>query len=271
MNREYLKAIREHEIRQVLDLIPSGATILEIGAGAGWHARWLSDHGFDVKAIDVEDHLFRDHTEWEVIKYDGETIPFPDASFSVVFTSHVMDYLASDNPVHAEIQRVLKDDGIVVHILPTPSWWAWSLITHYPFYFKTFFFAVFHNFAPRDETAAGFRAGLFNRKVTDQIREFVATVLLPAREGATGSLIGPFRLFADRTRKPFFERLGWLVIRIRPTGVYYSRYKLLDFVVDLRTRVALSTIMGSSSRIYVLKKKLPSRHRETQRVTENRT
>lgn len=93
MKLELQRAIREYEIEQVIPLIPKGSSILEIGAGAGWQARRLAETGFDVTAIDLKNRSLAPHSVWDTQHYDGKTVPYPDSSFDVVFSSNVLDHI----------------------------------------------------------------------------------------------------------------------------------------------------------------------------------
>lgn len=53
-----------------------------------------------------------------VEQIDLGAIPYPDASFDVFIANHVLEHVADDRQVLAEIARVLADDGIA--ILQTP-------------------------------------------------------------------------------------------------------------------------------------------------------
>jgi 2-polyprenyl-3-methyl-5-hydroxy-6-metoxy-1,4-benzoquinol methylase len=75
--QQHLQHVREHELRLILPLLPKGAKILEVGAGMGWQAKALAEHGFEVRAIDVPSRFAR---VWPVQEYDGEHVPFADES-----------------------------------------------------------------------------------------------------------------------------------------------------------------------------------------------
>jgi 2-polyprenyl-3-methyl-5-hydroxy-6-metoxy-1,4-benzoquinol methylase len=49
----FLQQIRQAELTQAIAHFPQGANLLELGAGAGWQAKQLSDQGFSVSAIDL--------------------------------------------------------------------------------------------------------------------------------------------------------------------------------------------------------------------------
>lgn len=63
----------------------------------------------------VSADLYRSDVDFN---FDVQKIPFEDASFDVVFASHVLEYPANDLQAIAEIRRILKPNGIA--FLPVP-------------------------------------------------------------------------------------------------------------------------------------------------------
>ncbi len=50
-------------------------------------------------------------------KMNGNTIPFDSASFDYVINNQVMEHVENLGTVLAEIQRVLKSDGVVLSFI----------------------------------------------------------------------------------------------------------------------------------------------------------
>jgi len=143
MSLKHLKAIRLDELNKVILELktekPSGSKLLEIGAGTGWQAKALTQQGYTVEAIDIKESNYSEERIWPVLDYDGKTIPFDDNSFDMIFTSNVLAHIPHLEDFQAEIKRVLKEDGIVLHVVPSGSWRFWTNITHYFFVIKSFF------------------------------------------------------------------------------------------------------------------------------------
>ena len=127
---EHLCAIRMHELDTVLRLIERRGRLLEIGAGTGWQSRAMAHRGFDVSAIDLPTSNFVGQRIWNVQDYDGHTIPFPENTFDVVFSSNTLEHIPHVRAFQDEIRRVLKPDGVAIHVLPSVSWRFWTNLTH---------------------------------------------------------------------------------------------------------------------------------------------
>ena len=136
MDVKLQRTIREQEVEQIIPFLPRSGTILEIGAGAGWQAKRIAEHGFDVKAIDLPVRGLAKYSEFDIIHYDGYNIPFPSECFSAVYASNVLDHIPHVYEFQKEIHRVLEPDGVAIIVLPTTSWRFWSILTHYPHYLK---------------------------------------------------------------------------------------------------------------------------------------
>jgi SAM-dependent methyltransferase len=129
---------RLHKSTKIIRLIgeerfQSVATALEVGCGSGMICRVLAAAAgarLRMFAVDVADHrVEREGYTFEQI--DDTTLPFPDESFDLVISNHVIEHVGDwSAQVHhiAEIKRVLKTGGIVYFAVPN----KWRLIEpHY--------------------------------------------------------------------------------------------------------------------------------------------
>ena len=128
---EFLHIIRRHEIAFLKRHLPTGVRILEIGGGTGFQAKLLAEHGYDVESIDIPQSNYAEERVFPVLDYDGATIPFPDDSFDVVFSSNVLEHIRDRVRLYAEIDRVLKPGGYGLHAMPTGVWRFWTITTYY--------------------------------------------------------------------------------------------------------------------------------------------
>jgi 2-polyprenyl-3-methyl-5-hydroxy-6-metoxy-1,4-benzoquinol methylase len=130
-NLEHLHNIRQAEFNYITNYFPKSLkTVLEIGAGTGWQSKLLSDLNYKVCAIDLPTSNYSNNRVWEITDYDGSNIPFDNQSFDIVFSSNVMEHILHLNQIQNEIYRVLNNDGVVIHVMPTSSWRILTNITH---------------------------------------------------------------------------------------------------------------------------------------------
>jgi ubiquinone/menaquinone biosynthesis C-methylase UbiE len=96
-----------------------GKRLLEVGVGAGTdHLQWARAgaicHGVDLTAAAIETtrrrlELYGQRSELKHI--DAETLPYPDATFDVVYSWGVIHHSERPEAIIAEIHRVLKPGG----------------------------------------------------------------------------------------------------------------------------------------------------------------
>ena len=115
--------LKEWEQR-ITSCFPSGARILDIGCGLGREAFALSDLGYAVVGIDISNEVISQVKKLSAEKgysipfltYDGEHLPFPDASFDVVLIwAQTFGLLYGDECKRnylQECKRVLKTGGL---------------------------------------------------------------------------------------------------------------------------------------------------------------
>ena len=128
---KWFKHIRKLELNTAIKFFPQNKKIkiLEIGGNNGYQAKYISDMGYDITSIDIKplEPLY-----FPVKKVQGSKLEFLDKSFDLIYTSHVLAHIEDLELSFKEMRRVLKNDGIVIHIVPT-TWW--SFLTNLYYYF----------------------------------------------------------------------------------------------------------------------------------------
>ena len=110
---------REPFDRLINSSLVGGKKVLEIGPGMGLHTELMTRRGGDVTAIDLTPTAVEATTRRmairgltaRVMQGDAEQLPFPDASFDVVWSWGVIHHSARTARVVREIARVLKPGG----------------------------------------------------------------------------------------------------------------------------------------------------------------
>ncbi|MBD8899294.1 class I SAM-dependent methyltransferase [Rhodanobacter sp. DHG33] len=126
--------------------------LLEIGTGGGGIATYFGSHAsraYEVTAVDTVDQRIR--TEgYRFLQVSGVELPFPDGSFDVVVSNHVIEHVgdARNQKGHLkEMSRVLSHDGVIY--LACPNRWQWvephyhlALLSWWPRSWRSFYLAL---------------------------------------------------------------------------------------------------------------------------------
>jgi ubiquinone/menaquinone biosynthesis C-methylase UbiE len=230
---EYLERVRRCELDLVLPLLPIGARVLEIGAGAGWQASVLAEKGFTVDAVDTEGSLYEQERIWPVTIYDGHVLPFAGESFDVVYSSSVLEHIPHVEEFQHEIQRVLKADGMAIHILPSASWRFWTSVAYYVHFLREL-----------KNTSASLRAKFYRFR----------TNRWAPRHGEFGDSFTEIYTFSRRAWLKVFRAVGWTVVKTYTNRLFYTGYDTFNYSLPLRVRHLMSYALGSACNIICLRK-----------------
>lgn len=96
--------------------------LLEVGIGTGRIALPLAPHVGSITGFDISWEMMaklrqnRTDEPIELAAADAHTMPFADRSFNAVMITHVLHLVPDPARVLEEIKRVIKSDGVFVHM-----------------------------------------------------------------------------------------------------------------------------------------------------------
>jgi SAM-dependent methyltransferase len=258
----FFRQLRLAELDDTVALLerfrPEGRDLLEVGAGTGWQARRLGEKGYRVEAIDLPVEAgISNHArsrEWPITDYDGVHIPFPDSSFDIIYSSNVLEHVFELGALNEEMKRVLRPDGIAVHLLPNPQWRLLSLMTYYPAQLIDFFRFLRKQRESRSNPALAASATVPPRAGTKRpLLAKAAARLLPRAHGAVGTALSEIVRFSRSQWEAFFRQGGWQIVHQANNGIIASGDYLFASAFPLRARRRLGKATGGIAHVYVLK------------------
>jgi ubiquinone/menaquinone biosynthesis C-methylase UbiE len=125
--------LNEACVKEILESVGSGQTVLEVGCGRGFLAGLLSARGLKVTGCDIV------LSEDVILKYPGVTffegnvqlLPLDDDSFDVVISTHTLEHVQDLSGAIAELRRVARRRLIVVVPRQRPYKYAFNLHTQF--------------------------------------------------------------------------------------------------------------------------------------------
>jgi SAM-dependent methyltransferase len=230
--------------------IPKGANVLEIGGGTGQQAKMLADRGVEITSIDIEHSTYSDDRVYNVIDYDGKLLPFPDNSFDIIFSSNVLEHVLDLKGLHKECVRVMKNDGHMIHIMPSHIWRAATNMTHYLELVRNVF-TQFYN---------ALRGSLWPHRIllrllsaSKNILKLLITGLLPERHGERGNVFSEVYYFHPSWWRQHFKQNDLAIMEEKPMGLFYTGYMFLGAKLSMEKRRKLAMILGSACIMFKLK------------------
>lgn len=135
---QWLHGCRSREIALIFGGCPDGLfeTGLELGAGDGFQSGLLLKYVRRLTATDIAPSILRlpahDGVEYQVLDAEEVGDRFPPSSFDLVFSSNLLEHLPALERALSGIFQVLKDDGVMIHVVPSPFWKLCGLLLYFP-------------------------------------------------------------------------------------------------------------------------------------------
>lgn len=245
---EWLQQVRDVELARVREFLPPRGRVLDFGAGGGQQALRLQELGFEVDAVDLESSPHVEKRVFPVGCYDGRTLPFTAGRFDVVMSSNVLEHVADLPRALAELARVLRPEGLMLHILPSASWRLWTTLAEFPA-------------APRN-LVRGLQSGPTGRHAHAGMSRLKWTLLQlawPIRpftfrpHGAGGNAVTELMSFSRAAWVRRFNSLGYEVLHAKPLRFWYTGEVLLGPRLSLARRTRMSAWLGSATFLYVIR------------------
>lgn len=222
--------------------------LLDIGGGTGAQALALQSMGLNVDSIDLAGSSYREARVFPIVEYDGYNIPFPDASFDLLYSSNVLEHVAHLDEFQQEMLRVLKPGGRAIHIMPSSTWRAWTMVAHYPS------LPLFMLRRKKENGSENLGATGDNQGPAIRALRLAGKIAISDRHGERGNRFTEVFFFRAAWWRRSFERAGWAVERIIDVPLFYTGNNIFGRAISLDRRRKLARLLGAASNCFILRK-----------------
>jgi SAM-dependent methyltransferase len=236
--------VRSSEFERVHHFFEPGMRVLELGGGNGYQARIIASLGCSVISIDVSDRPKPVTQYFEVIDYDGKTLPFGDREFDLIFSSHVLEHVADPHRMLGEIRRVMRQGAFAIHVLPSAAWRLSTIPAHYVYALK---YILGKREIPGLPVAPTLTATAHKKGLGHALRRAV----FPGPHGEYPNAFAELYYFTRSRWSRVFRQSGFQVQSVTPNEIFLTGYGLIPSL-SIRTRRRLAAILGSSSNTFVV-------------------
>lgn len=243
--------IRNAELREAMRYFPSDKQIkiLEVGGRFGYQAKIISDMGYDIVSIDIYP---QDPQHHPVQKGSINQLNFDSNTFDLIFSSNMLQEIDDIGKAFNEIKRVLKKNGLIIHIVPS-SWW--SLITNFWHYLLIPKYLANSSTAKQifnlDDNRKSEEGRVKDKNVHSAQKNLKRLFLHPL--GISPSFVHEIYYFSSFFWKKLFENYEFKIIYIKNCPYFYSAYGIFKMRF-LKIRKLLAKCCFPSCYCFVLKK-----------------
>ena len=127
-SEKYLEQLKSHNLgvyskylHKILKHVPKGASILDIGCGAGQVTNFLEKKGYDVTGIDLSPLFIKEarkNGEATFKVMDSTSLNFEPKSFDAVISAETLEHIPDPEKALGEMARVLKRKGKMILRFP---------------------------------------------------------------------------------------------------------------------------------------------------------
>tara|TARA_B100000768_G_scaffold178373_2_gene194051 strand:+ start:367 stop:1128 length:762 start_codon:yes stop_codon:yes gene_type:complete len=209
-----LENLRKREIEIVFEGIERNlGRGLELGAGSGFQSRLLINYLDLLVSTDLNvDRLPQDSSigniHYEILDAEKVGEKYNVDSFDFIFSSNLLEHLPNVKKCLEGVHKVMKQDGLVVHIVPSPGWRLLSVILHYPHKAQNLLIRIFRRSAPK-------RSRGNNLKVTRGVNSKIVDLLIPKAHGVSKNFVIEFFAFSRKRWVSVFESAGFEIIDVK--------------------------------------------------------
>ena len=242
---DWLHTLRREEFAAIMPFLPVSQSkrVLEIGSGTGYLLSLLGKHFESVQGLEVSSSAYASNDP-RIAVYDGKVLPFDDNTFDVIFSCHVIEHVEDFDLFCKETRRVLKSDGVIIHIAPSSTWRLFTSLFHYLHLISLPFLVYVIG-----DRSIGSRSASNFPKFKDKL----LYIIMAPRHGLKGNRITEFYYFSRRYWIKRFKGNHFKNVDSCSTRILYWGHDVIRSKLPINIRRRMSCIFGSSSNIFIIR------------------
>ncbi len=219
----YLHGVRRREIEWLFGGCPAGAFPrgLELGAGDGYQSQFIARHVASLVVTDFGAQITRRPAQpgltYQVCDAERVDETFGPNEFDLIFSSNMMEHLPDPQRALAGMRRVLREDGLAIHIMPSPFWKFSQMVGFYPNAVISRLERTSARLGGAQGRAAadtGETAWDNNPKTATRPHSYLRRLLWPMPHGVSASNLAEFALFRPASWRAQFAQAGFRVAAV---------------------------------------------------------
>ena len=231
----YLHNLRRKEIELIFGKCPPGVFShgLELGAGDGFQSHLLAEYAASLVVTDYYPEILAQADTSQITHRvcDAEEVGtmFAPGEFDLIFSSNMLEHLPDPQQALKGMHKVLHDNGLAIHVMPSPFWKVCQMVGFYPnavisrlerYTSRSQASPATTPVAGRDktQTPASIPAGN-NPKVTNRRYSYLRRLLWATPHGASASNLAEFAAFRRARWQHELAAAGFTVAKILPGPV----------------------------------------------------
>lgn len=239
--------VRRAELELLRPYVQPRMRVLELGTGTGTgeQAAIVRAWGADVVGLEVDGRAAQCRAGIPVIEYDGYRIPLRSGCIDVVYSSCVLEHVEQLPALLAETLRVLRPGGRAIHLVPTPVWRFWSLVTHPLFAAREVigFAARAVRHQPPVQPGVGVVAATIPAGIIPKIKR-LHRLVVPSAHGVGGSAVSELVRWRRSEWRRVTAAAGLTVEATQPNRYFDTGNGTLPWLTP-RTRRRIMMVLGS--------------------------
>lgn len=238
---ELRRTIRRREIEAIFSEVPKDifVRVLELGAGDGFQSQLLARYTRFLVSTDINPERLVCHSNHKITctVCDAKRLPYRNNEFDLIYSSNLLEHLPDPAQTFMEMSRVLRDNGIMIHVVPNRFW----KVLHLGLFYFSQFLAIIELLTGSSVKNIGGRGNNPQKPRST----FWRRNLWPPVHGASPTNAIEFSRFGRRYWQSVFEGAGFELVEVVKHLSVHSPYRFgFDKVRRLLEWMGFSSCTG---------------------------